>query len=209
MAGIVAGGGIQLGPAAKNLARRRAAGIYGAIITAAILDTAGDHLPTAALVVSVVVTFLVYWLAEEYAQLLGEQVDGGLLPSWAYIRGHWLRPGPMVSASFAPLLALVLARLAGASALAAANVGLAVAVVLLTIYGWWAGRAAQLRGRQLLFATSVAAALGLVMIALKDLVLIQLHSRLPQTGGTMQRGIRGIGQARRLTTSSSCPGHGA
>jgi hypothetical protein len=45
--------------------------------------------------------------------------------------------------------------------------------VLLTIYGWWADRSAQLRGRQLLFATSVAAALGLVMIALKD--LIHLH----------------------------------
>jgi hypothetical protein len=144
MAGIVAGGGIQLGPAAKNLGRRRAAGIYGAIITEALLDTAGGHLSTAALVVSVVVTLLVYWLAEESAQLLGEQVEGGLLPSRAYIRGALAATRPMVSASFTPLLAL--ARLAGASALAAANVGLAV-----------------------------AAALGLVMIALKDLVLIHLH----------------------------------
>ena len=75
MADIVAGG-IQLGPV-KNLGRRRAAGIYGAIITAAILDTAGGHLPTAALVVSVVVTLLVYWLAEEYAELLGKQVETG------------------------------------------------------------------------------------------------------------------------------------
>ena len=41
MAGIAAGGEIQQGPATKNLGRRRAAGIYGAIITAAILDTAG------------------------------------------------------------------------------------------------------------------------------------------------------------------------
>jgi hypothetical protein len=39
----------------------------------------------------------------------------------------------------------------------------------------WIGRSAQLRGRQLLFATSVAAALGLVMIALKDLVMTHLH----------------------------------
>jgi hypothetical protein len=81
----------------------------------------------------------------------------------------------MVSASYLPLLALVLARLAGASALAAANVGLAAAIVLLTIHGWWAGRAAQLRSWQLFSATSVAAALGLVMILLKDLVLIHLH----------------------------------
>ena len=81
----------------------------------------------------------------------------------------------MVSASYAPLLALVLARLAGASALTAANIGLVAAVVLLIIYGWLAGRAAQLRGRKLLAAVSVAAALGLVMILLKDLVLIHLH----------------------------------
>jgi hypothetical protein len=81
----------------------------------------------------------------------------------------------MVSASYAPLLALVLARLAGASALAAANAGLAVAIVLLAVHGWSAGRSAQLRGRQLVFATSVAAMLGIVMILLKDLILIHLH----------------------------------
>jgi hypothetical protein len=175
MAGITAGSGIQLGSAAKNLGRRRAAGIYGAIITAAIFDTIGDNLPTAALVVTVVVTLLVYWLAEEYAEILGEQAEGGRLPSRASIRGSLAATWPMVSASFTPLLALLLARLAGASPLAAANVGLAAAIVLLTIHGWSAGRAAQLRGWQLFFATSVAAALGLLMIALKDLVLIHLH----------------------------------
>jgi hypothetical protein len=175
MAGIAAGGGVEIRSAAKSLGRRRAAGIYGAIITAAILDTAGNHLPTAALVVTVVVTLLVYWLAEEYAELLGEQAEAGRLPSRASIRGALAVTWPMVSASFAPLLALLLARLAGASALAAANIGLAAAIVLLTIHGWSAGRAAQLRGWQLFSATSVAAALGLLMIALKDLVLLHLH----------------------------------
>ena len=175
MAGITADDAVQPGPTAKKLGRRRAAGIYGAIITAAIIDTAGGHLPTTALVVSVVVTLLVYWLAEQYAELLGEQAEGGHLPSWASIRAALAATWPMVSASYAPLLALLLARLAGASALAAANVGLAAAIVLLTIHGWSAGRAARLRGWPLFFATSVAAALGLLMIALKDLVLIHLH----------------------------------
>jgi hypothetical protein len=54
-------------------------------------------------------------------------------------------------------------------------VGLAAAVILLTVHGWLAGRAARLRGRQLFFATSVAAALGIVMVLLKDLVLTHLH----------------------------------
>src|SRR5580658_4196359 len=104
MAGIAAGSESQREPTTKNLGRRRAAGIYGAIITAAILDTAGGHLSAAALVVSVVVTLLVYWLAEEYAEILGEQVQGGRLPSWAAVRGPLAARWPMVSASYVPLL---------------------------------------------------------------------------------------------------------
>ena len=69
----------------------------------------------------------------------------------------------------------MLAHLAGASGLTAANVGLAVAIAALTFHGWSAGRAAQLHGRRLLLATAVAAGLGIVMILLKDLVLIHLH----------------------------------
>jgi len=87
----------------------------------------------------------------------------------------WWRTPSSSYASYLPLLALVLARLAGASPLTAANVGLVVAIVVMTLHGWWAGRAAQLRGRQLLFVTMAAAGLGLVMILLKDLVLLHLH----------------------------------
>ena len=175
MASIAAGDGAHAAPAVENLGQRRAAGIYGAIITAAILDAAGGHLPTTALVISVVITLLVYWIAEEYAEVLGEHTAGGRLPSRAYIRGSLVSTWPMVSASYAPLLAVVLARVAGASSLTAANVGLVVAIVLLTVHGWLAGRAAQLQGWKLVIATSIAASLGLVMILLKDLVLVHLH----------------------------------
>jgi len=175
MMSIAAGDGAGIRPVAQNQGRRRAAGIYGAIITAAILDTAGGHVSTAALVVSVVVTLLVYWVAEEYAEVLGEQAGGGRLPSRASIQGALVSTWPMVTASYLPLLAVVLAAVAGASKLVAANLGLVVAVVLLTVHGWLAGRAAQLRGWKLLVAASVAAVLGLVMILLKDLVLLHLH----------------------------------
>jgi hypothetical protein len=176
MAGIAAGGRVEAGPAARNLGRRRAAGIYGAIITAAILDTAGGRLSTEALVIAVVVTLLVYWLAEEYAEILGEQAEkGGTLPGWTYIRNALAATWPMVSSSYLPLLALVVARVAGASALTAANIGLVAAILLLIVHAWSAGRAARLQGWQLLAATSIAAGLGLVMILLKDLVLIHLH----------------------------------
>ena len=59
---------------------------------------------TAALVVSVVVTLLVYWLAEEYAEVVGEQVEGGRLPSRASVRRALAATWPMVTASYVPLL---------------------------------------------------------------------------------------------------------
>jgi hypothetical protein len=175
MVTIAAGDGGRPAPPTKISGTRRAASIYGAIITAAIIAAVGGKLSTTALAIAVVVTLLVYWVAEEYAEVLGEQAEGGRMPTWGSIRGMLASTWPMVSASYVPLLALVLAQLAGASALTAANVGLALAIVLLTVHGWSAGRAARLRGRQLLLSTSVAAGLGIVMILLKDLVLIHLH----------------------------------
>ena len=175
MVTIAGGDARRPAPRVKISGRHRAASIYGAIITAAIIAASSGKLSTAALVIAVVVTLLVYWVAEEYAEVLGEQAEGGHLPTWASIRGMLTSTWPMVSASYAPLLALVVARLAGASALTAANIGLGLAIVLLTIHGWSASRAAGLRGRQLLLSTSIAAALGVVMILLKDIVLIHLH----------------------------------
>jgi hypothetical protein len=160
---------------ARSGGRRRAAGIYGTIITAAVIAATGVRLTTLALVVSVLVTLLVYWVAEEYAELLGEQLEAGRLPTWLEIRTALAATWPMVSASYVPLLALVLARWLGASPSAAANVGLVVAVMLMIFYGWSAGRAARVDGKRLFVITSVAAALGLMMIVLKDVVLIHLH----------------------------------
>ena len=175
MTSIAAGDGARREPAAENLGRRRAAGIYGAIITAAILDVAGGHVSTVGLAISVVATLFVYWIAEEYADILGEQAAGGQLPSRASIKHALGSTWPMVTASFVPLLAVLVTTAVGASALTAANVGLVVAIVLITVHGWLAGRAAQLQGWRLLWATSIAACLGIVMILLKELVLIHLH----------------------------------
>jgi hypothetical protein len=155
--------------------QRRAAGIYGTIITAALIDTAGGHVSTSQLVVSVFVTLLVYWAAEQYAHLLGEHTQEGRLPSWKQVRASLDGSWPMVASSYIPLLAVVLAHLAGASDSGAAWAGLILALLMLVYYGWSAGRAASLRGKALLAATLIAAGLGVVMILLKELVLLHLH----------------------------------
>ena len=165
----------QPDPPVAGAARRRAAGIYGAIITASVLAAAGAKLATPALTVSVVVTLVVYWLAEQYAELLGEQAAGGRALTRANVAAGLARTWPIVSASFAPLAALLLARLAGASAPTAANVGVGVAVLLLAVHGFSAGRAAKLSGWKLTGVTLIAVALGLVMVLLKNFALTNLH----------------------------------
>jgi hypothetical protein len=160
-----------LPPAAHNsAARRRAAGIYGTIVASAVLAGGGAHLQTVPLAIAVVVTLLVYWAAEGYAELLSEQIHGGHLPRRAQVRASLAGIWPMVSASYVPLLALLVARALGATTKNAAMVALVVTVVLLVAPGWAAGRAAQLRGPRLLLVTLIAGAFGVVMILLKLLV---------------------------------------
>jgi len=161
--------------ARANGGRRRAAGIYGAIIAAAVMTAGGAGLATTPLALSVLVTLVVYWLAEQYAALLAEADRLGHLPQRVQVRASLADSWPMVSASFAPLAVLILVRLAGASAADAANAGVAVALLLLTVHGWSAARAAELHGWRLACATAIAAALGVILVLLKDLVISQLH----------------------------------
>lgn len=160
---------------ARSPARRRAVGIYGTIVTAAILAAGGDELSAPDLAISVLITLVVYWVAEEYAEILGESVTGSRLPTWRYALAALAATWPMVSASAIPLLLLLVSWLLGASGYAAANVALVAAVAELMFYAWRAGHGAHLPRRQQIGMTAAAAVLGLVMILLKDVVLISLH----------------------------------
>jgi hypothetical protein len=153
--------------------RREAAGIYGLIVTASVFATAGSTLRTVLLIVAVVVTLVVYWLAEEYAEVIGH-ARAGHLPSVATVRASLGSKWTMVSESFIPLVVLVVARLAGASAYTAAITALVLTMMLLARHGWKGGTAAGLRGAARVGMTAVAASLGLLMILLK-IVLVHLH----------------------------------
>jgi hypothetical protein len=153
--------------------RRRAAGIYGTIVTAAVLAASGNTLSTAALEVTVLVTLVVYWLAEQYAELLAEHTHAGRLPSIGQVGSALATSWPMVSASFVPLVSLFVARIAGASAALAADIALAITIGLLVVHGHAAGRAAGLTGRRLAVVSATAGLLGVAMVVLK--ALLQHH----------------------------------
>jgi len=158
----------------RDRGRRRAAGIYGTIVTAAVIAAGGSQLTTAALEVTVLVTLIVYWLAEQYAELLGEHTHAGQLPRPQQVTSSLAAAWPMVSASFIPLLSLLVARLAGASAPNAALIALGVTVVLLIVHGHSAARAAGLTGVRMLLVTATAGLLGVTMVVLKT-VLQHVH----------------------------------
>lgn len=145
---------------------RRAAGIYGLIVTASVLATGGPSLPVLPLAVAVFVTLLVYWLAEEYAELV-EHTSAGHLPTWAHTTSLMRAKWPMVTASYIPLLIMVLARLLGSTTSTAALLALIGTVLLLMLSAWRAGRSAGLTGLAQGGMTVVAGALGIVMILLK------------------------------------------
>lgn len=150
--------------------RRRAAAIYGTVVTAAVIAAGGNQLGTAALAFTVVVTLVVYWLAEEYAELLGEHTRAGRLPSADLVRSSLAAAWPMVSASFLPLAVLLITRLLGASSVNAAWFALGMAVVLLMFHGYGAARAAGLGGIRLVSVTGAAGLLGVAMVVLKTLL---------------------------------------
>jgi hypothetical protein len=159
----------------RRRARQIAGGIYGTIVTASIMATSGGELPAAAETAAVLVTLTVYWIAHEYADLLGSQIAGGQMPGWREIRDALTASWTMVSASYVPLLVLIAATLAGAAATDAASAGLAVAAIELVLYALAAGRAASLGRRPQILIAASAGLLGVAMIGLKVLVLTRLH----------------------------------
>ncbi len=120
--------------------------------------------------VTVVVTLVVYWLAEQYAELLGAHTHDGRLPSARLIRSSLAEAWPMVTASFLPVASIGVAVLFGASSSNAAQAALIVTVVLLIMHGDSAGRAAGLRGKQRIIVTLIAGLLGVAMVILKSVL---------------------------------------
>lgn len=144
------------------------------IVTASVLASAGSSLQTLPLAVAVFVTLLVYWLAEEYAELAVKATAGRAL-TWPEVRSALRAKWPMVTASYVPLVTLLVARILGATASTAALIALIVIVGLLMVYGWVAGRSLGLRGLSHFGVTLLAVAFGLFMVLLKVSLAYLLH----------------------------------
>jgi hypothetical protein len=152
------------GPNVSNYA----AGVYGTIIAASVL-AAGANETTGGVVALVVVTLIVYWLAEQYAFALAHSLAGHRADR-AQLR-HGLREGfPMVQASYLPVGVLIVAWAFGFDTNTAVNLALTACVIVLFVLGWRgaARRELLLRGR--VMSSLIAGSFGVAVVLLKLLV---------------------------------------
>jgi hypothetical protein len=150
-------------------AESTAAGIYGVIVSSAVM--AASHAATAAATtIAVLVTLVIYWGAERYARIVAERIHAGRRPDRRELR-HQLTTGwEMITASFLPLAVLDVTRLLGAQLSTALLAGLGCSTLLLGIAGWAVGRDGKLSTGERLVSATIAAAFGGVMIVLKMLL---------------------------------------
>jgi hypothetical protein len=159
-------------PAAAESAHQEeatAAGIYGIIVSAAVMATA--HTPSAvATDLAVLVTLVIYWSAERYARIVAERIHQGHRPSRQTVRDQVTSGWEMITASFIPLAVLTVVRIAGASLRTATIVALVCSTLLLCVAGWRVGTRGRLSRMEQVVSTVVAGAFGAAIIVLKTLL---------------------------------------
>jgi hypothetical protein len=146
-----------------------AAGVTGLIVTASVMAASGRTNRIRDVAIDVFTAVFVYWIAEAYAEALASNVVGHSgIPRYTQIRPLLVERWPLVQASYAPLVVMLLVRLFGADAATAVLAGLITASVLLAALGWTVHHEASVRAR--LTSAFVTGCFGVVMIVLKGLL---------------------------------------
>jgi hypothetical protein len=143
--------------------------IYGTIIGASVMAATEEHEPVGDVAASVIITLIVYWLAERWSFLLGSHLTGEPI-SFAHARHVFAEGFSMVEASYTPLLVMVFAWGLGATEDMAVNLALLATVVVLLGLGYVASRRSGLSGWALAGGSVFTGMLGLLLIFLKSLV---------------------------------------
>jgi hypothetical protein len=145
--------------------------VYGVITIGALMAAeSGRHESYLDLFASALVATLLYWLAHAYADLLGRRLETGepltartlgsaLVHDWAIVRGAAI-----------PLLALVIAWVAGASRESGVTAALRTAVVTVVVFELLAGIRAKSSAGELLFKLGVGVTMGIAILAVKGIL---------------------------------------
>ena len=150
--------------------RRRAAYLYGLIVSGAVLATAPDEFRLIRVGVLLLFTLCIYWAAETYVNSMSAR-SMMHRPLTRPERRMVLMDGwPLVAASAVPLVVLLVEALLGVDTGFALDVTLAVNSMMLFVIGWRLSKLSGLTGIRLVASAALAGMLGVTMILLKTLM---------------------------------------
>jgi len=140
--------------------------ITGTVVSAAVIAAAAGKLAETYLIVAILGTAIIYWLAHLHARTLGDAVKHHRHPMES-LREALAETWPILAASLVPAAILFVTQLFGANVGTAAWIAVIASTALLTVYSFLAGRRGGLGLGGSLLSAAVGAMLGLLVIALK------------------------------------------
>jgi hypothetical protein len=145
-----------------------AAAIYGSILAAAFITVfRQEHASPQTVALSVVGTMAVFWLAHVWSAILGEQIQHRDAFSLRRFRSVARAEWPLMEASIAPVVALLLGWAGLMTESKAENLALAVCVVQLLAWGLYVGHRAYKQWWAVALSGFVNGMLGLLVVGLE------------------------------------------
>jgi hypothetical protein len=151
---------------------RLAGAIYGTILVLAVIAALSedDEVGPGAVLGAVVATSVVFWLAHIYADVIARRMTGVAESVLRNVRDAAAHEWPLVEASLAPSVPLLLGAVGVFSRSTAVNLALAVGLVDLFIWGYMAGRASSETRVAAVVSALAAVLIGALMVVLKNLL---------------------------------------
>jgi hypothetical protein len=141
--------------------------ITGTVVSAAAIAASAGHLTEdSRLILAILGSAFIYWLAHVHARTLGESVSHRSHPLEA-LREALAETWPILVAALVPVGILLIAEVVGADIRTAAWTAVIASTVLLTVYSFLAGRRGGLGLGGSILSACVGAAIGILIIVMK------------------------------------------
>jgi hypothetical protein len=140
--------------------------ITGTVVSAAVIAAAAGHLEEAHIVLAILGTAFIYWLAHLHARTLGDAVKHRTHPVDA-LKEALAETWPILASSLVAALILLVTQLVCVRISTGAWIAVIASTVLLTVYSFLAGRRGGLGMGGGLLSAAIGAALGLLVVLLK------------------------------------------
>jgi hypothetical protein len=140
--------------------------ITGTVVSAAAIAAAAGHFEETRLILAILGTALIYWLAHVHARTLGDAVKHRTHPVDAF-KESLAETWPILAAALVPAVILLVLRIVGVEIRTAAWIAVIACTVLLTVYSFFAGRRGGLSLVGSVVSACIGALLGIMVIGLK------------------------------------------